>query len=406
VSILEEEVQEVDLEMDCDLVGITCMTANAHRAYKLADQFRQRGCKVVLGGVHPSVVPNEAKQHCDSVVIGEAEPVWSGLLEDAERGILKPYYHAETGWDLNTYPLPRRAIGKVGSVIGIVPAIASRGCPYDCEFCCVKRIFGRGMRHVSVERVIEDIATTRPRWVMFLDDNIMGDPNYASRLFAALGKRGIRWGGQASISFVKNEGLLRQAASNGCVGLFIGLESVSRHKLELMRKGMRTLQATEEAVRRIIESGIFVHASMIFGFDEDDKGVFDDTLDFLYRTRIPSATFNILTPYPGTALHDQLKEEGRLLTTDWSYYDHCTPTFTPRLMSVKDLYEGYWRAKKSFYNLTNVCMRLPSSFRTPLLFAVSNIGLKAGLRAEKTLIDKRWLNLRAFESAHSIPTTN
>lgn len=398
VSIIEEEAQEVDLAASCDLVGITCMTANAHRAYELADQFRQRGCKVVLGGVHPTVLPSEAKEHCDSVVVGEAEPIWASLLEDAERGALKPYYHGEASWDLNAYPLPRRAVGRVGSVIGIVPAIASRGCTYDCEFCCVKRVFGRGIRHVSVERVIEDVVSIRPRWVMFLDDNIMGDPVYASKLFAALGKYGIQWGGQASISFAKNDALLRQAASNGCVGLFVGFESVSERRLERMSKGMRTLSATREAIRKIMDSGIFIHASMIFGFDEDDSSVFDNTLEFLYRCHIPSATFNILTPYPGTVLHDKLKAEGRLLTTDWSYYDHCTPTFKPRLMSIDDLYEGYWRVKKSFYSLSSIFTRFLANYRTPVPFAVANIGLKAGLRAEMDLIVKRSLEVKTFDS--------
>ncbi len=406
VSLVEEEVQQIDLEVECDLVGITCMTANACRAYALADQFRERGRKVILGGVHPTVLPLEAKEHCDSVVVGEAEPVWADLLEDAERGKLKSFYQAETGWNLNNYPGPRRTVSSVASAMGIVPAIASRGCPYDCEFCCVKRIFGRTVRHVSVEKVIEDVSSTRHRWIMFLDDNIMGDQAYAWKLFAALGAHGIRWGGQASISFVKNDALLQHAASNGCVGLFVGLESISDRKLEVMRKGMRTLSGTEEAIRKIMDSGIFIHASIVFGFDEDDIGVFDKTLEFLYHTRIPSATFNILTPYPGTALHEQLRSEGRLLTTDWNYYDHCTPTFRPLMMSADELYQGYWYAKKSFYGLSNIFRRFPANYRTPLLFAIANLGLKKGLQAEKDLVGKRLLDVQTFEDCGSIPAMN
>jgi radical SAM superfamily enzyme YgiQ (UPF0313 family) len=389
VVIVEEENQLLDITEKWDLVGITCMTATAPRAYQLADDLRTRGTRVVLGGVHPSVLPEEAKAHCDAVVVGEAEPVWGRLLSDAQAGRLEPYYRSGTEWSLDDYPLPNRAMGRAGSVLGVVPVVTSRGCPYACEFCCVRNVFGRTVRHVSVERVVEDIRRSRSSTVMFLDDNIVGDQVYASRLFDAIRELRIHWGGQASISFVRNEKLLAQAAASGCRGLFVGLESVSEHKMKRMSKSMRTLEDTATAIHRIQDSGILLHASIVFGFDDDDPSIFDETVEFLQRVRIPSATFNVLTPYPGTEIYDQLKAENRLLTRDWTYYDHCTPVYVPRRMTVDQLYDGYRYAKKSFFSTVKIGQRFPANRRTPLLFLLANLGLKLSLGAERAMMLER-----------------
>ena len=389
VVVVEEENQPLNSSEKWDLVGITCMTATAPRAYQLADELRRRGTRVVLGGVHPSVLPEEAKAHCDAVVVGEAEPVWGRLLHDAEAGRLEPYYRSGTEWSLDDYPLPDRAASRVGSVLGVVPVVTSRGCPYACEFCCVRSVFGRSVRHVSVERVVEDIRRSGSSTVMFLDDNIVGDQAYASRLFDAIRELRIHWGGQASISFVRNEKLLAQAAASGCRGLFVGLESVSEHKMKRMSKSMKTLEDTAVAIHRIQDSGILLHASIVFGFDDDDPSIFDETVEFLQRVRIPSATFNVLTPYPGTEIYDQLKAENRLLTRDWTYYDHCTPVYVPRRMTVDQLYDGYRHAKKSFFSAAKIVQRFPANRRTPLLFLLANLGLKLSLGSERAMMLER-----------------
>ena len=382
VRILEEEVEPIDFDAECDLVGITCMTANSARAYEVADRFRRMGKQVVLGGVHPTVRPEEAARHADAVVVGEAEPVWEGLLRDAQGRSLAPTYRSGTDWSLDAYALPRRDPGPSGAILGIVPVVTSRGCPYACDFCCVRNVFGRKIRHVSVARVMEDIGRSGASRVMFLDDNIVGDQAYAERLFDALRSAGIQWVGQASVSFVRNERLLEKASASGCRGLFVGLESVSESKIQRMQKSMKTLEDTAAAIRRITESGILFHASIVFGFDDDDVSIFDQTLGFLMETRIASATFNILTPYPGTEVYDRLKAEGRLFTEDWGSYDHCTPTFVPRRMSVDELLEGYHRVKSTFYGLTSIAARMPANWRTPLLYLVANVGQRVAIRKE------------------------
>jgi radical SAM superfamily enzyme YgiQ (UPF0313 family) len=328
LTIVEEEVEDIDYDMACDLVAITCMTATARRAYEISAEFRKRGRTVVLGGIHPTVLPGEAKLHCDAVITGEAEPVWGQLLEDFENHRLREVYSGGVAANLDDYPLPRRDLIRYTSPLRLEPIVTSRGCPYSCSFCSVWKFFGRTIRHVSVERVVQDIANSRTKRFMFLDDNIVGNPAYATALFNAIKPLGIEWVGQASISFAKNEQLLNLAADSGCKGLFFGVESVSEEKIKRMSKSLRSQAETVEAIKRIMGRGIIFHASLVFGFDDDDESVFDETLEFLYKTKIPSATFNILTPYPGTDTFEQLKRENRLITEDWDFYDHCTVTYS------------------------------------------------------------------------------
>lgn len=389
VRIIEEEDQKVDYNTACDLVGITCMTGTASRAYKLADEFRKRGKKVVLGGIHPTVLPQESILHCDSVIIGEAEPVWAEMLEDAERESMKPFYYGNITHNLNDYPLPRRDLMSGSSVLGLQPVVTSRGCPYSCEFCSVWKFFGRSIRHVAVDRVIADIENSGATNFMFLDDNIVGDQIYAKQLFEALKPLRIHWVGQASISFIKNRELLRLAADSGCRGLFIGLETVSEQKMKRMSKSMKSQKETLAAISEIMSHGIIFHASIVFGFDDDEKSVFDETLEFFYKSKIPSATFNILTPYPGTEIYKNFKEQNRLITEDWQYYDHCTPTYIPKNMTVNELYSGYQYVKENFFSLKSTIQRFPANWRNPVIYTIANVGLKNALKSEKDFIKKR-----------------
>ncbi len=384
LTIIEEEVALVNYDMDCDLVAITCMTATAHRAYTISEEFMKRGKKVVLGGIHPTVLPHEAKLHCHSVITGEAEPVWHLVLEDFKNNRLQDFYNGGAMSNLDDYPLPRRDLITHTSALKLEPIVTSRGCPFSCEFCSVWKFFGRKIRHVGVDRVLEDIANSKTKRFMFLDDNIVGDPIYAKALFTALKDLKIDWVGQASISFSKNEELLRLAHESGCKGLFFGLESVSEEKIKRMSKSMRTQADTIEAIKRIIGSGILFHASLVFGFDDDDESVFDETLEFLSKTKIPSATFNILTPYPGTDIYDQFKSQNRLITEDWDFYDHCTVTYQPKGMTIDQLVNGYEYVKENFYKVGPIMKRFPANIRTPILFSVINSGMKRSVDAEKS----------------------
>jgi radical SAM superfamily enzyme YgiQ (UPF0313 family) len=221
---------------------------------------------------------------------------------------------------------------------------------------------------------------------MFLDDNIVGNPIYAGKLFNALSELDITWVGQASISFSKNEELLKLAQKSGCRGLFFGMETVSEQKMKRMNKSMKTQKDTVEAIKRIMHHGIYFHASLVFGFDDDDESVFDNTLEFLYKTKIPTATFNILTPYPGTDIYDEFKKQGRLITENWDYYDHCTITYLPARMTVDKLYEGYQYVKKNFFGMNRILERFPANWRNPVIFMLANAGMKYTLNEERRSI--------------------
>ena len=382
VVTVDEEAESIDLEHDCDLVGISFMTPNASRAYWLAREFKKRGKTVVLGGVHPTLLPDEASPYGDSVVIGEAEGVWAELLEDYKNGCLKKIYHNPRP-DLSIYvPKDFSKIIKRG-LFSLVPIMTSRGCPYHCDFCCVTDLFGKEIRHLPVDNIVRDIKESGRNNFMFLDDNIIGHPSYAKELFAALKPLKISWVGQSSISLLVNDDeLLKLAAESGCKGLFIGLESVKEAQMNSLRKSFKSLEGLENALKKMRKAGIFVHASMIFGFDEDTKEVFDDTVKFLIKNKVHTVSFNVLTPYPGTKTFQKMKEEGRLLTDDWKYYDHSTVAYQPKNMSPYELMVGKIRSRKKFYGAWSILRRLLGNFHHPVIYMAMNWGHIKAVKVE------------------------
>jgi len=381
VKIVEEEIEDINLDEDCDLVGLSCMTANAPRAYHLAREFRKRGKTVVMGGIHPSILPDESLQHADSVVIGEVEGVWTQLLEDWKRGRLLKKYHKPYP-SLEKYVTLRTRGDTKKRLFDVVPVMTTRGCPWGCDFCCVHDIYGRKIRHIPVGNVVQDIVDSGGRFFLFLDDNIVGDSTYAKNLFKAVKPLGIKWVGQASISFVDNTELLKLAAQSGCKAMFFGLESVSKIQMKKMRKSMKDLQKLEQAIQKVKDAGIYFHASMIFGFDDDTMDVFPETLNFLVKHRISSASLNVLTPYPGTKVYSQFSQEGRLLTDNWKYYDHNTVVFQPKNMSPFELQAGRLWVSSEFHKTSSILKRLPYHFDHPLYHLFMNIGIRRIHRAE------------------------
>jgi radical SAM superfamily enzyme YgiQ (UPF0313 family) len=388
VKIVEEEAEDVDLNEACDLVGISCMTANALRAYDLAAEFRKRGKTVVLGGVHPTILPQEASQYADCVVVGEAEGVWEKLLQDFESKNLQKEYHNPTP-DLGKYvPKDFKAIIKK-RLFNIVPVITTRGCPYNCDFCCVTNLFGTKIRHVPIENVVRDIKESGGKNFMFLDDNIIGHPKYAKELFKAIKPLKINWVGQASVSLlVRDNELMQLASESGCKALFFGLESVSETQLKTMRKAIKEIDDLENNLKKIRKMKILIHASMIFGFDNDTEKVFDETVEFLIRNKVSTASFNILTPYPGTKTYNDLKKDGRLLTSDWRYYDHNTVVFKPANMSPEKLQEGKVKAREKFYRLSSLCQRITGNLFSPGIFLATNYGHIKQVKIEQKRILK------------------
>jgi len=368
-DVIDEEIEEIDFNKHYDLVGISCMTASAPRAYELSSLFREKGAKVVLGGIHPSVMPDEAIAHSDCVVIGEAEGCWEELINDFKQNRLKEFYRSLNS-DLSKFPIPK--LSHNHTPFNVTPIFCTRGCPYSCEFCSVTDLYGKKLRHRQVTDIVKEIAIRDSKKFFFLDDNIIGDVKFAKELFTALSDLKIRWVGQASISLAKDRDLLKLAKKSGCAGLFIGLESVSSENLKKLRKTPDDAEEHGRAIQIIQDAGIFFQASFVFGFDDDDKSIFEKTLDFLHKNRISSATFNILTPYPGTAIFERFKKEGRLLSQNWQDYNHRTVVFKPKNMTPDELAEGFVWLGKHFYTKTSIFTRFFYNFNHPLLYFFIN----------------------------------
>lgn len=389
VSMVDEHISDIDFSKDYDLVGISIMTATAKRGYHLAKKFKGNGSKVIFGGIHASIMPEEVIKYGDAVVIGEAESSWPKLIEDFRQNSLKKYYQDKEP-DLSNAPLPKRDSRIDRSVLGIkCPGFyTTKGCPYDCEFCSVSSVYGRKIRTLPIPLVIKDIENANSKIYLSLDDNVVANPKYAKSLFREMSHLNIKWGGQCTVTIAKDDELLQLCRKSGCGGLFIGLESVSTTSMRKMRKTLKSIKENEDAIKKIQDAGIIFHPSFVFGFDDDTKAVFDDTLEFLYRNRITTATFNILTPYPGTRLFRRLQQEGRLISEDWSHYNHYTVTFRPKNMTERELAESYFLFKKEFYSLSNICRRITrlSEISHPdfaqFMYAVFN-----NIAGKQTLID-------------------
>ncbi len=372
VTITDESVEAVDFDQKPDLVGLTAMTAAAPRAYQIADRFRQQGVPVVMGGMHASALPDEALQHVDSVVIGEAEELWPQLLADLEDGSLQPVYRHEEYPDPATIPAARRDLVDINKYVAKYTLQASRGCPFACSFCTVSTFFGRTYRTRPIEDVVAEAASLGGEPLILVDDNIMGKPSYAERLFEALADLKTTFATQASTTMLKSPELIVQAAEAGCRALFVGLESISPQQLANVGKKFNVVEKYKELVQRLHDNGISIIGSFMFGLDGDKPDVFERTADFAEEAQIDIAQFSILTPLPGTKLYHQLQREDRIFEDDWSNYDGTRATFVPQGMSREKLDAGLQWIYERFYSWRSIFKRTASRLQ-PLIWTINAI---------------------------------
>jgi len=318
------------------------------------------------------VCPDEALQHGDAVVIGEAEQSWPQLLRDVEAGRLQPRYRSslpKQGW----YVPPRRDLVKTSVALGVRPLMATRGCPHQCAFCSVHHVFGRAYRTRAVDDVIAEVdqlVRNGARAVAFLDDNIMGNRPWAKELFRRLIPYGIKWGGQTTLDAARDPELMRLAARSGCLSMFVGIESVNRGALKGVQKSFNKIERYRDWCSIYHDHGIVILAGAIFGFDEDDRHVFELTVEVFDRLGIGFPNFTLLIPLPGTQIHEQMKAEGRLLTTDWARYTGSEVVFRPKLMTPEQLKEGSDWADFAFYKPGKIVRRfLTDNWQHPLYYA-------------------------------------
>jgi radical SAM superfamily enzyme YgiQ (UPF0313 family) len=363
VTIVDEVFEADDAGEDVDLIGITVMTDLVLRSYQIADSYRKRGVKVVMGGIHATVLPDEALQHADAVVIGEAETAWPKLLSDAASGNMQKVYRASTVTNLAGMPVPRWDLYPkriAGSYIPLTTGIETgRGCPYSCEFCSIGSVMGRQYRMRPTSEVIVDIASAGNSHLFLVDDALAVNRTASRKLFAEMIPFGLRWAGQGNITLAEDVDLLRSMKRSGCVGLLVGFESVQKEPSSGMMK-LRSLQISfEEAVRRFHGEGIALLGAFVFGFDHENADVFDQTLEFSIKNRLDAIELRILTPFPGTPLYSRLLKEGRLFKPDWwlSGYPADTLLFQPKGMTSDQLVDGFVRLNRQSYSASSIFKR-------------------------------------------------
>jgi radical SAM superfamily enzyme YgiQ (UPF0313 family) len=373
VSFRDDLINPIDLNGNLnsvDLVGITSPTKTALRAYRIARAYRERGVPVVMGGIHPSAVPDEALEHCDAVVVGEAEESWPRLIEDFRKGNLERIYQQEGFTPPARIPPARQDIFNPKNYFPLGPLQATRGCPHQCDFCSVRRFFGGTYRYRPLEGVIAEVRSLRQKVIMFSDDNIVGHPRYSQQLLEALIPLRKWWIGQASLSGLEDENKIKLMAKSGCKGLLIGFESLSEENIRSSKKYQNKPADYLKIIRNLHRHGIAIWASFIFGLDHDDKGIFERTLRFATEAKFFSVNFPILMPYPGTAIYERLKKEGRLTDERWWLLEDQeahAPHFHPLGMTREELREGWEWTWREFYSYASILRRFQWEFRPTLV---------------------------------------
>jgi radical SAM superfamily enzyme YgiQ (UPF0313 family) len=365
VGFSDDQIHPVDLQggfQKADLVAISVMSKTAHRSYEIADACRARGMKVVLGGIHPTILPEEAAAHADAVVLGEAEALWPRLLEDFRAGRMQRFYRPNGVVDMNQSPTPRREIFQAHSrkYIPMDVVQTTRGCPFLCDFCTVHSTYGSRFRSREVERVLAEVQGLARWGVLFADDNVIGNAAYFRELFRALAPLKVNWVGEASLAGLEDEENLKILEKSGCKALFIGFESLSPD-LKTVGKVQNRPERYGEVIRRLHDHGVIVYGAFMFGFDFDDPSVFERTVEFAVANKIIMAQFAMLTPYPGTRFYSRLQAEGRLLREKWwlePNQELLAPHFRPRRMEPEQLREGWKSAWREFYSLSSIWKRM------------------------------------------------
>lgn len=357
VEIVDENIEDLPGDFGADLIGITAMTYQARRAYRIAGMARERGIPAVLGGLHPSTLPDEALEHAASVVIGEAEPVMHALFSDFEAGRLRRVYHGGADASLSEYPSPRRDVIRKKRYLTRNLIQTARGCPWDCPFCSTTRFFGKKYRSRTIDDVIRDIASMEGDFFLFMDDNINGSPPYCKELFRALIPLKKKWASQASLVMAEDDELLALARDSGCIGIFVGFDSLRPDNKTGLSK-YKSISSVEDCVKKIQDHGIGLEASFVFGFDDDDPGVFERSVRWAQKLCLANATFQLLTPYPGTAIYQELRDQNRILTYDWDLYNQARVVIRPKRMSPEELWDGFVWSRKEFFTWGSIFRRL------------------------------------------------
>ncbi len=378
VRIYDETAEAIPLDLEADIIGITCITGTAARCYRYADYFRKRGIKVILGGVHPSLMPDEAKEHADSVIVGLGEDNFPKALLDFKNGCLQEMYYQDKCTDIGGRPIPRKDLLKKDKYITLNTVEAIRGCNHSCTFCAYPQAFGKKVYKRPIEDILAEIKSLKGKEVVFPDVNLIADVKFAKELFTAMIPLKKWWFGLTTTAIGDNEELLDVFEKSGCKGLLIGFESVNQETQKSINKGVNRVDEYKTLMEKLHKRGIMVMGCFAFGSDEDQKDVFKRTVDLCIEAKIDLPRFSVITPFPATPFYNELESEGRIIDRDWAMYDveHCV--YKPKHMTKEELEEGIAWAWKESYSVKNIFKRLDLSKRKTVksIFILLNIGYR------------------------------
>lgn len=376
-EIFDEGVEDVRPDLEADLIGMTVITGNAPRAYELADSFRRRNIPVVLGGPHVTLLPEEALRHADAVCVGYAEDTWPQLLRDFASGRMRPLYRQEENFSLmRDMPLPRRDLMSPRHYLTQAVFEASRSCIHDCEFCVAPTAWGQRQYQKSVDWIVRDIRSLNPKKILFVDLNLVSDPEYARQLFRALIPLKLEWFGLSTVMIAHDPELMELMAESGCRGLLLGLETLSDGSLADAQKSFNASVDYSELIRTLHSLKIAIQGCFVFGLDHDTPAVFEKTADYAIELGVDLPRFAILTPFPGTPLYRRLDSEGRVLTKNWELYDGQHVVFRPLNMTPEELMRGHERAWKKVYGWRGMARRLRNAGNVGALKLSANLGYR------------------------------
>ena len=379
VALTDENIEPIDFEMKADLVGITAMTSYVKRGYQVADEFRRRGVPVIMGGVHPSFMPAEALQHADAVVVGEAELVMHKVLDDLDRGQLRGIYKADRLHSMVGLPSPRYDLLKSHRYVNRTFIQTSRGCHHACTFCAEPMMYGPRFRYRPIDEVMREIDACGERVLALNDADFFGDKSRAMAIMRALKGRRVRWQAGVNSREALDERLLDLAAESGCFMLSIGFESISRETLRSVHKLQNTPESYAALVKRIQGRGILVFGLFMFGFDGDDRTVFDETARFTVDAGYDVCAFSLLTPYPGTVSWFEMLRDRRIVSSDWDKYDQGHVVYRPKLLTPEELRAGHLAAYRRFYRWPSMLRRFPrAGSRSRFYWSVYNLFFGSG----------------------------
>jgi radical SAM superfamily enzyme YgiQ (UPF0313 family) len=359
-AFYDDRIEEIPYDEPTDLVAISVETYTARRSYQIAQAFRKRGAKIVIGGYHPSLVPGEAEEFADAVVLGEAENVWPELLKDAEKGQLKKVYKSESRPALDKIR-PDRSIlkGKKYLPIGLVEA--GRGCKFSCDFCSITSFYNHSYNYRPTKDVVAEMEACNQKMYFLVDDNVVADFNRAKELFKAIAPLKTTWFSQGTLNVAKDTELLGLMQKSGCGAMLIGFESLSPVVLRAMNKSFNIqMGSIKDLIARIHDHGIRIYATFVFGYDHDSPDLFQRTLDFAMEQKFFLAAFNHLQPFPGTPLYQRMKDDGRMLYDKWWLepgVNFGSIIFQPKIMSPMQLYEKLMDMRRSYYSYMGILKR-------------------------------------------------